>query len=247
MKSAVIYLDQDPLPARKAEFLRVARTEHQALDCVCPPIPANTGRHLVDAAKVVQVGLGGTQLEHLAMVMHGSTTGLLRPGSGHGLHRSASSPPALYSCNDFARAWAPLLADDALLSLCACLCARSPHWYLVQVFGTAPGAWGPESYRAGGKQSFAATLRDAFVRFGKPVRVRAHTVVGHVTGSPMLREFGPQLGAAGESLYARVFPGREPTLAMRRRWVPVVRGTIARDWLMGMDDATVAARIRRAW
>jgi len=249
MKSAVIFLPKDPRPAREREFHKVAMDEFAELDCIgIASIPALTGSDLINAAASTQAQLhheGLEYLDHLAMIMHGSTTGLLRPGSGYGLHSSASSPPRLYSVHEFARAWAPVLADGALISLCACLTARDPAWYLRQIFGSLPSSWGPRSYRPGGTRSFAGRMRDAFVRLGRNVRIRAHTVVGHVTGSPMLREFRPVVGEPGQPLFQIALPMLSPTLANRRKWVRVVRGQLARDWIMG-DDSTVD-RIRQAW
>uniref|UniRef100_A0A6M3LNH3 Uncharacterized protein n=1 Tax=viral metagenome TaxID=1070528 RepID=A0A6M3LNH3_9ZZZZ len=248
MRSAVIFLDVDSKPARLAEFFKVARDEHQALDCIAAPYPAHTGRTLIElAGRVAEDLQGGPPVEHLALIMHGSTTGILRPGSGQGLHVSASRHPGLYTVDEFARSWAPVLADGALISLCACLCARSPAWYLREAFGSIPSSWGPVSYKAGGRRSFAGRMRDAFTKRGKSVRVRAHTVVGHVTYSPMLREFGPELGGDGVPLFELALPGIAPTLANRRRWVRLVRGQLARDWIMGVGDERVIERIRVAW
>lgn len=237
--SLIAYLDTDPIPARKREFKRVAEEESALLGA--PIHPVSTGQHLIDLAQDAPAGL-----DHLALIMHGSTTGLLRPGSGHGLHVWRSSHPRLYSVQEFARHWAPQLADGALISLCSCLCGRSPHWYLRQVFGLAvPGTWSEISYRAGGARGFAGRLRDAFLYVDKPVRVRAHTAAGHVTYLPLLREFALPAGSDGQALFEIALPNETPDARNRRRWVRLVKGELARGWLMGKDE--VVREIRQEW
>jgi len=117
MISAVAYLDRDPLPARRLEFLRVARREHAVLDSIgSAPYPVHTGQDLLDlAARVYRDAMGRGPIEHLALIMHGSTTGILRPGSGHGIHSWAVAPPRLYNVRKFALAWKPILAPNALI------------------------------------------------------------------------------------------------------------------------------------
>ena len=238
MRHHIIYLDKDSLPARRREFLRVADEEAERLSCT--PYPAHTGQQLIELGQRAPDGI-----DHLALICHGSTTGLLRPGNGSGVHTWKSNRPRLVSVGEFANVWAPKLRSGALISLCACLCGRDPAWYLRRLFGFLPKSWGPRSFKSGGKRSFSSRLRDAFLDAGLPVVIRSHTAVGHVTRLPLLREHQGVEGSEGQALFAQCFPNLEPTWPNRRKWIRTVRGELARDWLMG--DDTAIQRIMEAW
>jgi hypothetical protein len=138
---------------------------------------------------------------------------------------------------EFADSWAPLFAPGALVSLAACLCGRSQHWYLQGRFGklaaTYATPWGQESYEHGGATSLAWKLMQALNRDGLGVRVRAHCAAGHCTHQALLREFRPGL-TQGLSLFRLVVgPTTEWTIPLRNRWQAIVKGKLAERWLLG--------------
>jgi hypothetical protein len=253
----IIHLSRDTPPQRRAEFGRTAGLIHEIPvpeGEIHPAMyPAWSGADLIRIAGEVSAG----SVDHLVLVCHGTPTGFLHPGRGWGVHRWRERPPHLTSINHFSDAWAPVMmtwrltGDDfvehvnPLISLCACLCSRSPHWHLTERYGRHVSPWGPESYRDGGEHSIAAALRDAMLRRGVPVMVRGHTAAGHVTDLPLLREHGPIVGDTGHSLFRLALPGVEPTWSARRRWIRLVRGELARRWLLG--DDTVVDEIRARW
>ncbi len=242
----IIYLSRDTPPRRKAEFFRAATALTTADSRI---FPAWSGADLIRIAH----DLPDLSVSHLLLVCHGSPIGFLHPSRGWGVHRWKDLPPHLVGIDYFAEAWVPDLMTighdgepiTPLISLCACLCSRSPHWYLTQLYGQYVSPWGPDSYRDGGERSIAAALRDTMLRRGVPVRVRGHTAAGHVTDLPLLREHGPIVGDIGRSLFRLALPDVQPTWAVRRRWVRLVRGELARRWLLG--DDTVVEEIRARW
>ncbi len=228
--TAIAYLGDDPSPSKKAEFERCAkrlRLERRAL----------TMRAVLTGAELVRLGEDQEprSIDHLIVISHGGPDWLLN--SRRGVHASRENVrTGLVSAARLAEAWAPALRPGGLVSLCACLCARSPAWWLRQVGGYTGNDWGPSAYRDGGAASFSATLRDELARRGCPARVRGHATVGHVLYNPILREHPAEVGAEGRALFGIVLPGAEPTGAQRARWIGAVRGALAEAWLLGGDE-----------
>ncbi len=237
----VAELGEDPNPRKRLEFARVGRELSRRLDAwrSCTVV---TGRDLVRFidSEVCH------RTRHVAIVAHGGPEWLLN--SSRGVHvRSSSTTRGQVTVVELAEVLSRVLGGDSpLVSLCSCLCSRSPRWYLLEQLGYAGNDWGAAAYRPGGERSFSATLRDELLARGVAgVRVRGHGTVGHVTNNPILREHGPAAGVAGETLFGLAFPELEPTAAARRQWVELVRGELAARWLLGDDSALVD--IRKAW
>ena len=239
MNTVIAYLADDPSPAKKAEFERCAKRLRLELRAL-------TMRAVLTGAELVRLGEDQEprSIDHLIVIAHGGPDWLLNSRLGvHATRENART--GLVSAARLAEAWAPALRPGALVSLCACLCSRSPAWWLRQAGGYTGNDWGPAAYRDGGASSFASTLRDELARRGCSVRVRGHATVGHVLHNPILREHGPDAGGVGRALFGLALPGVEPTAARRRRWIDLVRGTLAEAWLLG--DDSVADRISRDW
>jgi len=167
-------------------------------------------------------------ISHLAIFCHGSPYGFGKPGRfGVDVRSRKNTILPL----DFAEIWGPKLADDALISLAACLCSRNPTWYLKQIYGEVVSPWGPASYKDGGIKSVAGVLSRSFQR---PVRVRGHCAAGHTIYQALLR--GHEGDGMGESLFGKILPGMEPTLYLRRKWQKNVKGELAARWLLGLGD-----------
>lgn len=239
VRAVVAYLAIDASPSKQAEFLRCG--QRIARSRQVEPVPIVRGADLVE--------LGEEQaprsIDHLIIICHGGPDWLIN--SRRGVHATAAESAAhgRVSAARLAGAWAPALKPGGLVSLCACLCSRSPKWWLVQAGGWTGNDWGAAAYRDGGERSFSAALRDELSRRGAPVAVRGHGTVGHVLYNPILREHGPEVGSAGRSLFGIALPGREPTARARAAWIGLARGELAEAWLLGDDSA--AARIAGAW
>lgn len=239
-RTAIAYLAEDPSKSKQAEFKRVALRLAAAFGAP-PPVPIVTGADLVEVAS----GLDYRSCDRLVVVCHGGPDWLVN--SRRGVHATRGEAPGVgrVSAARLAEALAPAMVPGGLVALAACLCARSPRWWLREAGEYTGNDWGPHAYRDGGARSFAATLRDELARRGAPVRVRGHGTVGHVTGNPILREFPPVVGVEGRSLFGLALPGVEPTAARRRRWIDLVKGEVAEAWLLGDDE--IPGRIARAW
>lgn len=232
-----LYLD-----GPEAEFERAATAWSQKTDAVCFPMRSLAG--MVDRAE--QAGDG--TITHLAIFCHGTTLALGRPGRwGVDLRPARWLQPGFIGPEELADVWGPRLAKGALVSLCACLCGRSQHWYLQHRFGklvaTFASPWGQESYEHGGGTSIAQKIMRAFnAEHERDIRVRAHCAAGHCTHQALLREFRPGF-AHGLSLFrAVVGPTTEWSLKLRNRWQAVVKGQRAERWLLG--DAEVTDEIK---
>lgn len=230
-----LYLD-----GPEAEFERAAMAWSQQSGAVCFPMRSLAG--MIDRA--AQAG-GGT-ITHLAIFCHGTPAALGQPGRwGVDIRPARWVQPGFIGPEEFADAWGPKLAPHALVSLCACLCGRSQHWYLQQRFGklvaTFASPWGQESYENGGATSLAISLMRALGGEDRQVCVRAHCAAGHCTHQALLREFRPGL-SLGLSLFRRVVgPTAEWSLKLRNEWQSVVKGQLAERWLLG--DNTVEEEI----
>lgn len=191
-----------------------------------------------------------SSIDHVVIAGHGGTTWLLDDEYGVGIRRAANSRQSHVSelAGVCARVMVP---SGGLISLAACLCSRSPTWYLRWRWGARVGSdWGSRAYLPGGQASFSARLRDFMMWYGVlDVRVRGHRAAGHATALALLAEHrGGATAVAGtpcEPLFQRALPGVEPTLTTRRWWVRHVTGDLARRWLLG--DDTVCEEIRRLW
>jgi hypothetical protein len=260
MTAALIYLDRDANPGKLAEFNRVATDLSIRFDTVAH------GLH--DGATMLRVAelFDPLEVDHLIVVSHGFTTRLLSAEAG--VHVTRRDPPAVVSLEAFADAWAPVLALDCKVSLCACMCSRSPSssWRKL-LGGRVISDWDPLVHEDGGADSFSACLRDALLTRGRRATVRGHTTAAHVTNNPACREHGPERGAPGRSLFnialdplgvhlAGSFANRtgSPAAWLRahaadwpraRRFNNLVKGELATRWIL-FDD-TAVEDIRARW
>lgn len=219
------------------EFSDAALAWSETSGALCLPICSDAS--MVSPASSLPAG----EVEQLAIFSHGTTTSLGKPGRwGIDTRQARQGHGQIISPTEFAAVWAPKLAQGALISLAACLCGRSRHWYLTKLYGKAASPWGAESYEDGGATSLAIQLVRAFTDAGVRVKVRAHCAAGHTTHQALLREFRPRLGI-GLSLFRMVVgPTKTWTLTLRNAWQRIVKGELAERWLLG--DADVAADIK---
>lgn len=185
--------------------------------------------------------LADESVSHLAVFGHGTPNGFFRPGRwGVDARPRRHDRPRYISPQVFARAWAPKLTNDALISLACCLCSRAPKWRRIQLFGRDISAWAPQAYRDGGLKSVAAVLTRAFALYNKHgVAVRGHCAAGHTTYQALLREHrAHDEQGLGRSLFGMVFPGVEPTWPAMRRWQRIVKGDLARAYLLNLRTET---------
>lgn len=191
-----------------------------------------------------------SSIDHIVVAGHGGTTWLLDDEYGvtTGCPRNSLQVHAHEMANACARAIVP---SGGLISLAACLCSRSPAWFLRWRLGSRIGSdWGPRAYLPGGQASFSARLRDYMMWHGvRDIRVRGHRAAGHATALALLAEHRGDGSAVAstpcETLFQRALPGINPTLITRRWWVRHVTGPLARRWLLG--DDTVCDDIRALW
>ena len=194
------------------------------------------GHHLAEA--------GGPPIDHLVLAAHGGPSWLL--SSRRGVTTGEPRHPDQVGVWELAAAWAPVLSHEPLISLAACLCSRSPRWWLRRRWGRDYGSdWGARAYLPGGEASFSARLRDYLSWHGLVPRVRGHRAAGHASALALLAEHRWPAAEPCVPLWQIVHGDLEPTLARRRRWVRLVTGRLAERWLLG-DDAVVA-EIRDRW
>jgi len=210
-------------------------------------LPILTARSMIEPA----CAAGPRSVDQLSVFGHGTTSALGKPGRfGVDVRPVRQTRPGILSPADFAEAWAPALKQGALVSLAACLCGRSQHWYLQGRFGKAAATyatpWGQESYENGGASSLALSLVRAFHAEGVSVHVRAHCAAGHCTYQALLRDFTPRL-SLGLSLFRMVLGPAAPwSIRLRNLWQERVKGLTAERWLLG-DDSVVAELKRMDW
>lgn len=231
MATALLWYDAEPKPAKADEFARVTSELGKRLHVVGHPV--HTGKAMIDAARLFEPG----SVDWLVCNMHGFTTRLLC--SSAGVHATTHNPPRVVSIAAFVDAWRPYLADMVKVSLCACCCSQEPRAFA--------SLWGPWAHDDGGLHSFSALLRDQLAAEGVMATVRGHTTAGHVLNNPALREHGCAAHEPGRSLFNLALGplGVKPTWSTARRWNNLVKGDLARDWLL-FDDSAVAA-IRAIW
>lgn len=187
-------------------------------------------------------------IDHVVIAGHGGTTWIL--DDEHGVTTGRPKHPDQVHIVSLAGSLANIMVSDGLVSLAACLCSRSPRWFLNWKFGRRVGSdWGMRAYQPGGEASFSARLRDYMYWHGRAVRVRGHRAAGHATALALLAEHrsngvdGPGLPCV--PLFKLALPEAQPTLYTRRWWVRTVTGSLAQRWLMGDDD--VVGEIADLW
>lgn len=201
----------------------------------------NDGQELVELGHQLE---GGEPIDRLVIVGHGGTTWLLHSRRGVTMRPRATHRRQV-SVYDVARAWAPSMADGALISLAACLCLRSPRWWLRGQLGRVVSAWGRRGYMPGGRASIGNRLHAAFHWRGSRVAIHGHRAAGHATRLAILARIDGTVGTRCEPLFQLALPEVEPTRAARRRWVDLVTGELAERWLLG--DRGVEGEIRGRW
>jgi hypothetical protein len=182
--------------------------------------------------------------DHVVIAGHGGTTWLL--DDEYGVTTGDPIRGGQIGVHELAKALTRVTQDGVLISLAACLCSRSPRWFLLHRFGRSIGSdWGPRAYLPGGQASFSARLRDYMRWYGVAARVRGHRAAGHATALSLLAEHSGIPGSLCETLFQRALLGVEPTILVRRKWVKSVTGDLAQRWLMG--DDSVEEEIRNRW
>lgn len=160
----------------------------------------------------------------------GRNPGEGRPnGVGVSLYYRRDFFPAVMKLSTFVDIAGPKLVDNAIISLCACSCGRNPDSRRTPSVN--------DNRLNGGSESFAAKMRDYFVRSGRPVSVRAHTSSGHTTANARCRLFTSTEGSVGQSVGEATW-GRDILLYPRR---VEVNGTSyingARAWDKGIEPS----------
>jgi len=236
MSRVIVCLDQDR-PVRLAEFRRTAKRLAAQLGAKLHFL--HTGNALVGlAAKYAP-----QSVDHLIVCAHGGTSWLIHPAVGISIQRTNRGPNQV-TVRKFVDSWAPVFVHEPHISLAACNCLRSPHWWMRWHLGRVMGAWSSRSYQRGGQASFGARLRDELVRHGLRPQIRGHRSAGHLTKNPILAEFRGVAGELCVPLFELALPGEPITIANRRRWARkpsrggIVSGERAERWLL-FDDSVV--------
>lgn len=245
MRRLTLWLDSHCSPADVGVFRGVADSSDVDEHIVKP---VSDGEQLYEAIR----SQTRFSIDHIVIAGHGGPTWLLDDQYGVTTATKKKGNKGQVNVGGIARVCArSMVSSGGLISLAACLCSRSPSWYLRWRWGARVGSdWGPRAYLPGGQASFSARLRDNMMWFGiRDIRVRGHRAAGHATALSLLAEHrGDGSAVAGtpcETLFQRALPGVEPTLTTRRWWVRHVTGDLARRWLLG-DDA-VCDEIRALW
>jgi hypothetical protein len=256
---------ETPLPRRYAGDKRPVRELSIWLDAHCPPGELGVFRTAAELqiacdADVVYSVSNGLQLldviskqpdriyEQVDIAGHGGTTWLLHSRFGVTSAHEAKAHLGQITVQELAKALAPkLVGESPLISLSACMCSRSPTWWLKKLFGENIGSdWGKRAYLPGGLASFSARLRDYLAWYGVHARVRGHRAAGHATALALLAEHKATVsnptGTPCETFYGRCFPDIEPDKKMMKWWVANVTGQFAQRWLLGDDTAVEAVR-----
>jgi hypothetical protein len=228
-----IWLDAHCSAGDQGVFRSVA--ELAEADVTDELIAISSGRELLELAGDLR-SFGGPPIDHLVIAGHGGSTWLL--DDEHGLTTGEPRHADQVSMAEWADAWAPVLSPRPLISLAACLCSRSPRWYLRWRWGRLTSDWGRRAYLPGGLASMSARIRDHLVWHGLTPRVRGHRAAGHASALALLAEHRWPAAAPCVSLFRLALPAVAPTIMTRRRWVRLVTGDLAQRWLLG-DDAVV--------
>lgn len=171
-------------------------------------------------------------IDHIVIAGHGGPTWLLSPVTGIVNNATKKTQTDVF---EFSEIVDFVAKDNLLISIAACLCSRSPAWYL-RLISAIGSDWGPRGYRKGGIKSFSAKLRDSLLYHGCNVRVRGHRVSGHAGDCAILAEHKTPPCSPCETLFERSLPGVEPMLKVRHWWVANVTGELAQNWLLGNDS-----------
>lgn len=186
----------------------------------------------------------GENIDHLVIAGHGGPTWVL--DDEYGVTTGTVRHEGQVHVHQVAQVLHGVMAKDGLISLAACLCSRSPAWFLQWKYGRQIGSdWGRRAYLPGGEASLSARIRDFMWWNGSSVRVRGHRAAGHATALALLAEHSGSAGAQCSTLFQRALPCVEPNLHARRWWVRTVTGDLACRWLMG--DDRVESEIRAMW
>lgn len=178
---AVFYID-DPSdkPGANAEFAGQARRVARQLNA-----DLHVFKNAQDIIDVVRQYEDNT-LERVIFVAHGAPMWVGAGANadkgrpvGFGIHVQRNRLPDVIRLNRFIPIIGPKLVDRAIIGLAACSCGAQPR-----------KRRGRETkWSHGGRDSFAAKIRDALI--SKNVQVRGHTGSGHTTAQPWCRLFAP--------------------------------------------------------
>jgi hypothetical protein len=237
-RRVVVVLDRDR-PGRLAYFKAQAERVARELDAD-GPFELHTGRQFVELAERFEE----RSVEHVIVCAHGGTDWLIHPRTGVAINDRF---PQLGQVDvaELVAAWSPVMVDRVRWSLCACLCSRSPTWWLRNYLGRVPSTWGPRSYQRGGQGSFAARLRDMLVWWHHDPDVRAHKSAGDLLGNPLLSLHRWPAADQSIPLCQIALPEVIVSVGFRRWWVRTVRGRLAERWLLG--DDSVVEEIATLW
>jgi len=215
-------------------FRSVAETSDVSVNIVAP---VRTGLELLD----VIIAQEKNSIDHVVIAAHGGTRWILNPRHGCVVRGDQQEQIEVW---ELAKALEPVSKGHLLVSLAACLCSRSPNWFL-RATGQRGSNWGPRGYKPGGKSSFASNLRNHLVYYGCDARVRGHRASGHASHCSILAEHRGRAYTFCETLFGRALPNVKPTLKNRRWWTKNVTGDLAQRWLFG--DNSVEKEILRLY
>lgn len=234
MSTVVVYLDRDRIPWRRAYFKDEATRLVNELGAL-GPFPMHTGKEFVELAATLNPG----SVDHLIVCGHGGSRWLLHPRTG-----ISTTPQTRFrklgqvDIGEAVAAWSPVLTKACLLSLAACLCSRSPIWWLKKFFGRILSGWGRRGYERGGQASISARFRDLLCYFGHRPKVRGHRTAGDLLRNSILAEHVEPVGSLCTPLSMLALPNVPVGIGLRRWWTRTVTGRLAERWLLG-DDSVV--------
>ncbi len=238
-KTVILCLDKDRKRIRQRAFIamgkRVAR-EHGVSDKDLHFI------HTGESAIALAERYGSREVEHLIVISHGGPDWLIDSRVGITTAKKAKRKGQV-TVRELVGAWAPKCTVTLLVSLCACLCSRSPRWWMISFLGQFFSGWEARGYKRGGEASFSAHLRDMFYWHSVFAIVRGHRTAGHALYNAILAEHRWTSGRKCIPLFELVFGAlQQPSRAMRRWWTRNVTGNLAERWLLFQD--TVVEEIR---
>lgn len=191
-------------------------------------VPVKSGREVLN----ILASQEKHSIDHIVIAAHGGPTWLLNPRYGIVNYARKDSQVDI---TELARAINIAAKDNMLISLAACLCSRSPSWFL-RLTRSVGSDWGPRGYKRGGRKSFSAKLRDSLFYYGTKAEVRGHRVAGRASNCAILATHTMPPYTSCETLFQRALPGFEPTLKNRQWWVKNVTGELAQRWLLGDNE-----------
>jgi hypothetical protein len=159
----------------------------------------------VDGQSAIAAAAQFARIERLVFFTHGSPwwVGRGSVGSGWGLRTSTAARGTdrrWRPLSEFCEVVGPKLASGTIIGLAACSCGLNPADSRDMARIRRERGLGESSledsdlirivHSTGGEQSFAAKMRDGFIRNGaRNIEIRAHSYKGHMTTNPRIIVF----------------------------------------------------------